>query len=40
MQVFTLTAITGTEKTKLRHKNNKVNGPRNIGQGQMVKVRA
>ena len=41
MQAFILAAITDTEKkTYFDIKINKVNGPRNIGQGQRVKVRA
>ena len=38
MQGFTLAAITHAGKTKLRRKINKVNGPRNTGQGHRVKV--
>ena len=38
MQAFTLAAMMDAEKTNFHMKINKVNGPRNIGQGQQFKV--
>ena len=39
MQGFTLAAITDAEKKNFDIKIHKVNGPRNKGQGERVKVR-